>query len=59
MKNQLDLSNQARYIGSLPKDDQLCDFYEVEVDGNISYVYVEVGSNENLNKLENKEADSC
>lgn len=43
MKNPLELSGPARYIGSLAKNDQMCDFYEVEVDGNISYIYIPVG----------------
>ncbi|NLL49308.1 MAG: hypothetical protein GX249_12075 [Firmicutes bacterium] len=42
-KNPVDLPGMARYIGSIPKNDQMCDFYEVEIDGNISYVYVPVG----------------
>lgn len=40
----LDFASQARYIGSLQKDEQLCDFYEVVIDGNIRYVYIPVGS---------------
>jgi hypothetical protein len=50
MKDLQELGGQARYIGSLPKDDQMCDFYEVEVDGSIRYVYVPV-------KPEEKNAD--
>lgn len=44
MKNPLELPGSARYIGSLSKDDQMCDFYEVEVEGNISYIYIPIGS---------------
>ncbi len=44
VKDPLELAGQARYIGSLPKGEQMCDFYEVEVDGNIHYIYVAVGS---------------
>ena len=43
-KNRVDFAGLARYIGSMSKDDQMCDFYEVEIDGNISYVYVPVGA---------------
>jgi len=44
MKIPQELGNQARYIGSLPKDDQMYDFYEVDVDGTIRYVYIPVDS---------------
>ncbi|HHT91056.1 MAG: hypothetical protein QM451_00960 [Bacillota bacterium] len=46
-KDPLQLPDKARYIGSLPKDDQICDFYEVVVDGNIQYVYIATGPEEN------------
>lgn len=42
VKNSVDIAGLARYIGSMPKNDQMCDFYEVEIDGNISYVYIPV-----------------
>lgn len=45
--SQLASANQARYIGSLKKDNQMCDFYEIMVDGMIRYVYVPVGSEHN------------
>jgi hypothetical protein len=47
MEDPRKFAGQARYIGSLPKNDQMCDFYEVEVDGNISYVYVPIGPDQN------------
>ncbi|NMB01663.1 MAG: hypothetical protein GX971_09155 [Firmicutes bacterium] len=51
MKNvPLDFASQGRYIGSLEKDNQLCDFYEVVVDGNIRYIYVPVGSDQKPDK---------
>lgn len=40
----LELGEQARYIGSLLKNDEMCDFYEVIEEGNTRYVYVAVGS---------------
>ncbi len=40
MKNPVEFENEARYIGSLSKDDQMRDFYEVLVDGNFRYVYI-------------------
>ncbi len=40
MKNPLEFAGKARYIGSLPRDGQVCDFYEVEIDGTTHYVYV-------------------
>ncbi|HHY15144.1 MAG TPA: hypothetical protein GX521_03610 [Firmicutes bacterium] len=40
MKNPLEFAGKARYIGSLPRDGQLCDFYEVEIDGSTRYIYV-------------------
>lgn len=46
----LDFASQGRYIGSLEKDNQLCDFYEVVVDGNIRYIYVPVGSDQKPDK---------
>ena len=42
-----DFKDQARYIGSLKKDEQLCDFYEVGIDGKIQYVYIPVGLEQN------------
>lgn len=36
----LDLKRQGRYIGSLQKDGQLCDFYELVIDGQTQYIYV-------------------
>lgn len=47
MKNPLEFADQARYIGSLPKNDQMCDFYEIVVDGMTRYVYIAIGSEEN------------
>jgi hypothetical protein len=49
VNDQLKFAGAARYIGSLPKDDQMCDYYEVEVDGNISYVYIPIGPDRNAN----------
>jgi len=46
-KDPLEFSGKARYIGSMPKDDQMCDFYEVVVDGNIQYVYIAVDPEKN------------
>lgn len=40
MKNPLEFAGKARYIGSLPREGQLCDFYEVEIDGTTRYIYV-------------------
>lgn len=49
MRNsQIDSANQARYIGSLEKDSQMCDFYEIVVDGKTQYVYIPVDSKQSL-----------
>lgn len=48
MKSPLEFADQARYIGSLPKDDQMCDFYEVVVDGNVRYVYIKADPEINI-----------
>ncbi|HPT83709.1 MAG TPA: hypothetical protein PLM25_07455 [Limnochordia bacterium] len=45
-----DFKKQARYIGSLKKDEQLCDFYEVVIDGQIHYVYIPVDAQQNGNE---------
>ncbi|NLM42289.1 MAG: hypothetical protein GX199_08295 [Firmicutes bacterium] len=46
-REPLDFTKQARYIGSLKKDEQLCDYYELVIDGRIHYVYIPVGSEQN------------
>lgn len=40
VKDPLEFAEQAHYIGSLPKDDEMCDFYEIVVDGQRRYVYI-------------------
>lgn len=42
LENPLEFAEQAQYIGSLSKDDQMCDFYEIVVDGQVRYVYIKV-----------------
>lgn len=32
--------SQARYIGSLERNNELCHFYELLVEGSIQYIYV-------------------
>ncbi|HHT42690.1 MAG TPA: hypothetical protein GX014_04750 [Firmicutes bacterium] len=49
-KEPFDFKQQARYIGSLEKDNQLCDFYELIIDGKISYVYVPADAKQSLNE---------
>lgn len=44
MPNRLEFTDRAHYIGSLPKGDDMCDFYEIEVDGQVSYIYIKVGA---------------
>jgi hypothetical protein len=41
-KNPVEFAGLARFIGSMAKDDEMCDFYEIETDGNISYVYIPI-----------------
>lgn len=48
MKNPLEFADQARYIGSLPKNNQMCDFYEIVVDGSIRYVYIAIDADQSL-----------
>ena len=43
-RDPLEFKHQARYIGSLKKDVQLCDFYELVSDGLVQYVYIPVGA---------------
>ncbi|HOB39812.1 MAG: hypothetical protein WBI99_09110 [Limnochordia bacterium] len=43
-REPLEFKHQARYIGSLKKDEQLCDFYELVIDGKVQYVYIPVGA---------------
>ena len=45
-----DLRSRARYIGSLVKGEQLCDFYEIVIDGHIQYIYIPVGSEQKANE---------
>lgn len=39
----LELGEQARYIGSLLRNDEMCDFYEIVVEGSTRYVFVTDG----------------
>ena len=43
-------NQQERYIGSLQKDNQFCDFYELIIDGKISYVYVPADAKQSRNE---------
>lgn len=44
MRHPLDFPGKARYIGSLPRGGSLCDFYEVEIEGAIRYIYIPADS---------------
>ena len=47
-----DLRSRARYIGSLVKDEQLCDFYEIVIDGHIQYIYIRLVRSRRQTKIE-------
>ncbi|NMA62045.1 MAG: hypothetical protein GX956_09190 [Firmicutes bacterium] len=42
MNSPLEFTDSAHYLGSLPKEGQICDFYEIVVDGEIRYIYIRV-----------------
>ncbi len=42
MQNPLEFADRAHYLGSLPKGDHMCDFYEIVVDGQVSYIYIRI-----------------
>lgn len=42
VQNPFEFADSAHYLGSLPRDGQVCDFYEITVDGCVSYIYVPI-----------------
>lgn len=42
LQNPLEFADSAHYLGSLPKEGRICDFYEIVVDGCVSYIYIPV-----------------
>mgnify|MGYP000929605886 CR=1 FL=1 len=45
MGKPLDFADQAHYLGSFPRGEQMCDFYEIIVDGQTSYIYIQSEQN--------------
>lgn len=48
MRKPLQLAGEAHYIGSFPKDDHVRDYYQIVVDGTVSYVYIKVKPEEDI-----------
>lgn len=48
MKKTSKFSDKALYVGSLPKDGEMYDFYKIEVAGNVRYVYFQTNPERDL-----------
>ena len=51
MKTKIDLGDSAHYVGSLPKNGEMYDFYKIEVAGHVRYIYVQANPERYLDQM--------